>query len=347
MIRRSNGRRPDRSGSLLRIVLIAVAGATIFLGCGSGEEDDGTTTLTVIPKGTTQAYWQSVHAGALMAADELDVQVNWVGPVREDARQEQIQIVQNQVINRVDGIVLAPLDASALRTPVESATEADVPVVIIDSRLNDAEEFITSFVATDNRAGGRLAGEHLGRMIDDSGEVMMLRFTEGSASTANREAGFMEAMEQFDGIEVVSDEQYAGATKAEAQEAASNLILRYTDQSGNLTVDGVFTPNESTTYGMLQALRRNGLAGSITFVGFDASETLVEGLRQDEIDGLVAQDPFRIGYLGARTLVEHLRGEPVPAQVNTEVHWVSRENVEDSTIQRVINPPIDRWLNGN
>lgn len=332
----------------IRIVaaVLLLAMATALTGCGGGEgEDEETTTITVIPKGTTHVFWQSIHAGANKAADSLGIEVNWVGPVREDARQEQIQIVQNQVINRVDGIVLAPLDASALRSPVQSATEAGIPVVIIDSRLNDAEHLITSFVATDNREGGRLGGERLGELLGGSGEVMMLRYSEGSASTANREAGFMEAMSGFDDIEVVSHEQYGGATKATAQEAASNLILRYTDEDGNLTVDGIFTPNESTTYGMLQALRRNGLAGSVRFVGFDAAETLVEGLREGEIDGLVAQDPFRMGYLGTKLLVDHVRGDTVASQVNTGVYWVNQENVDDPQIQRVINPPLDKWLN--
>lgn len=330
-----------RSAAFVLLTLIAWTG----IGCGGGEEESETPTVTVIPKGTTHVYWQSIHAGARMAADELGVRVNWIGPVREDARQEQISIVQNQVINQVDGIVLAPLDASALRSPVQSAVEAGIPVVVIDSRLDDAESVITSFVATDNREGGRLGGRHLGELMDGSGEVILLRYSEGSASTANREAGFMEAIGEYEGIEVVSDEQYAGATKAEAQQAASNLILRYADENGELTVDGIFTPNESTTYGMLQALRRNGLAGSVRFVGFDASETLLDGLRQEEIDGLVVQDPFRMGYLGTRTLVRHLRGDTVRSQINTGVYYVDRQNIEDEEIQRVINPPIDRWLN--
>ena len=329
--------------------LITVYLLTGLVGCGSGEGpssvDDGTgggpsMTIAVIPKGLSHEFWKSIHAGALKAAAELDVTVLWQGPEKEDDRQQQITVVQNMMIRGVAGMVLAPLDDKALRGPVEEAKAGGIPTVIIDSGL-DSDQYV-SFVATDNRKGGELAGRHMGELLQGQGKVVMLRYQEGSASTTNREEGFLHAAQSV-GIEIVSDEQYAGATKEEAQGKAENLLLRFTD-GDRLTIDGIFCPNESSTYGMLQALKRNGLVGDITFIGFDASPRLVESLGAGQINALVVQNPMRMGYLGVKTMVAHLRGETVEQRIDTGVHLVRRSNMDDSSIHELLYPDLDRWL---
>lgn len=308
------------------------------------KQESGELTISVIPKGTTHVFWQSIHAGAVKAAEELGVNVLWVGPEKEDDRQQQIALVDNQVVNQVDGIVLAPLDDMALRRPVKSAVDNGIPVVIIDSDLRDSEDVYTSFVATDNREGGRIAGREMGRLLDGEGDVVLLRYQEGSASTTNREEGFVEAIAEFPGLRLVSDEQYAGATKAQGQQASENLVLRFKGPDGGLTIDGIFCPNESSTYGMLQALRRHRLAGKVKFIGFDSAESLVEGLRQDEIHGLVVQNPFKMSYVGVKTMVQHLRGEPVAKRIDTGVTFVTKNDLSRPEIQELIFPDLDRWL---
>lgn len=324
----------------------AVCACTLVLtGCARREQPAGKTVVAVIPKGTTHVFWQSVHAGAEKAGTELGVEVHWLGPEKEDDRQQQIALVDNQVMKRVSGIVLAPLDALALRRPVESAARRGVPVVIIDSDLKGSPDSYISFVATDNREGGRIAGRELVELLHRKGRVVLLRYMEGSASTENREAGFLEIVRQCPGITVVSDEQHAGATAAQALQASENLLMRFKDPAGELTIDGIFCPNESSTYGMLQALRRQRLAGKVRFIGFDASPPLIEALRQGEIDGLVVQNPFRMGYLGVTVLCQHLRGQPVPKVIDTGVTLVTRANIDEPRIQELINPDLSRWLN--
>jgi ribose transport system substrate-binding protein len=313
-----------------------------FVGCGGKK--DGKMTIAVIPKGTTHTFWQMVHAGAVKASRELGVEVLWVGPEREDARQQQISIVDNQVINQVSGIVLAPLDDVALRRPAEAASKR-MPVLIFDSALQDAEAFTISFVATDNLQGGRLAGKHLGEALGGKGKVILLRYAEGSASTEEREAGFLEAIADFPNLEVVSDDQYAGATATSAQQVSENLILRFKDADGNLTADGIFTPNESSTFGMLQALRRNRLAGKVRFIGFDASEPLIEAVQNDEIDGLVVQNPFNMGFLAVKTMYQHLQGEPIEKRIDTGVTFVGKADLNKPEIVELIKPDLAQWLN--
>src|SRR5262249_24774655 len=233
-------------------------------------------TIAVIPKGTSHLFWQSVHAGAQKAATELGVDIVWRGPLREDDRDSQVSEVDGFVSRGVSGIVLAPLDESALVTSVSNATRSKIPVVIFDSGLKGTE--YVSFVATDNLKGGRLAGDHLAKLLNGKGKVAMLRYAEGSNSTSLREQGFLDAMKENPGIEVVSSNQYAGADVEGAYKKSEGLLSRFKSSDGTQGIDGVFCPNESTTVGMLRALEDNGRAGKVRFVGFDSSGILVKGL---------------------------------------------------------------------
>src|ERR1044071_5846515 len=171
-------------------------------------------TIAVIPKGTTHEFWKSINAGAFKARDELvekgvKVNVIWKGPLKEDDRDQQIQTVETFITRRVSGIVLAPLDSQALVRPVASAMRAKIPVVIIDSGLK-TDNYV-SFVATDNYKGGVLAAEHLGKLLNGKGNVILLRYAVGSASTEEREAGFLDTLKKtFPEIKILTSDQYAG-----------------------------------------------------------------------------------------------------------------------------------------
>lgn len=209
--------------------------------------------LMMIPKGTTHDHWQAVHAGAEDKAKELgDVEIVWKGAQKEDDRTQQIQLVQGAVAARVDGIILAPLDSKALVAPVESAIAAGIPVVIFDSALESTKP--VSYVATDNYHGGVLAAKRLAERLDGKGRVIMMRYALGSASTEEREKGFMDTIKSYPDIKMVSDDQYSGATSDSAQKTAQSLVTRFRGQ-----VDGVFCPNESSTAGMLRALEDAGM----------------------------------------------------------------------------------------
>jgi ribose transport system substrate-binding protein len=321
----------------------------MFLGACGGESTDTaspvdeTITIAVIPKGTIHSFWVAIHAGAEKAAQELDVEVIWKGPGREDDREAQIAEVETFISRGVSGIVLAPTDDKALRIPVMNATRSGIPVVLIDSAL-DSEDYV-SFVATDNYKGGRLAGERMVEVLGGEGRVIMLRYMEGSASTMKREDGFMDVMAENPAMEIVSSNQHAGATAELAYQASENLLGRFRDAEGNLEVDGIYCPNEGSAFGMLRALQDSGLAGSVTFIGFDASEQMVRGLENGEFDSLVLQDPVNMAYLGVKTMVAHLRGEQVEKRIDTGVTLVTGDNMNEPRMQELLRPDIDRWLN--
>lgn len=320
------------------LVCLGVAGA-IISGCSqSPTTSSDKLTIAVIPKGTTHEFWKSVHAGAKAAAQELGVEIIWKGPQREDDREQQISVVDNFISMKVNGIVLAPLDDSALRTPVESAANAGIPVVIFDSDLK-SDKYV-SFVATDNYKGGQLAGKRMAELLSGSGRVVVLRYQEGSASTMNREQGFLDAIKNYPDIQVVSDNQYGGATTETAYRASENLLAPLKGPGGKLTIDGIFTPNESTTFGMLRALQDAKLAGSVKFIGFDSSEKLVQALEADEIHGLVLQNPYKMGYEGVRTLVRYIRGESVEKKIDTGATLVTKENMAQPEVQQLLKPDL-------
>jgi len=328
-----------------KIILIPTILTAVFaLSCNrSGSPNGKKLTIAVIPKGTSHEFWKSIHAGAVKAQRELstngaEVEIIWKGPLREDDREQQIQVVEGFTSQGVNGIVLAPLDNRALARPVEEAKSAGVPTVIIDSALES--QSIVSFVATDNRKGGILGADRLGELLGGKGKVILLRYAEGSASTEEREAGFLQEMkEKFPNIQLISTDQYAGATRDTAKRASENLLNRFGDD-----VQGIFCPNESTTAGMLSALQDAGKAGKVMFVGFDTSQSFIDAMRARQLHGIVVQNPFNMGYLGVRTMVESLQGKSVDKRIDTGVTMITPDNLEAKETQALLHPPLDEYL---
>ena len=328
-------------------LLGAACASLVFVsGCGSesGDSSGNGLSIVVIPKGTTHEFWKSIHAGAIKAKQELEaagqpVKIIWKGPLKEDDRDEQIKVVENFIARGVDGMVLAPLDDNALVRPVETAGKADIPVVIIDSGLQT--DNYASFVATDNALGGRMGGARLGKLLGGKGNVLLLRYAVGSASTTKREQGFLDEMkENFPGIKVLSSDQYAGATRDLAYTVSQNLLSRY----GN-DVNGIFCPNESVTVSMTKAVRDIGKAGGmVKIIGFDTSVQSLRDLKSGDVAGLVVQNPVKMGYLGVMTLVEHLGGKTVAKRIDTGVALITGENMAQPQMQELLNPPLEKYL---
>ncbi len=315
-----------------------------MLGCSRSSSDadsrDGKSgyRIAVIPKGTTHVFWKSVHAGALKAAKEFSdagtpVEIRWKGPLLENNREEQINVMADFVAQGVDGIVLAPLDSTALVPSVRDAKDAGIPAVIFDSGLAD-ESVIVSYVATDNYRGGVLAAREIGNRLGGKGNAILLRYNVGSESTEQREQGFLDTIKkEFPDVVMLSDDQYSGTTAISAQNKALELCNQFGDR-----LNAYFAVCEPDTVGSLSALETEGLAGKVIFVGFDPSPHLIEAMREKKVHGLVLQDPVAMGYLGVKTMVEHLQGRPVEKRIPTGEALATPENMDTPEMQKLLNP---------
>ena len=233
-------------------------------------------------------------------------------------------------MRKVSGIVLAPLDSKALVPSVEKIFAKGIPCVIIDSGI-DTDKYVT-FAATNNYKGGEIAARRMGEILNGKGKIIVVKYVPGSASTTNREDGFINTIEkEFPGIKIV-DTQYGKDTVETALQATEDLLTKNTE------LDGLYACNASTAVGALQGLRSQGRAGQIKMVGFDAEKALVDGLKEGVIDSLVVQNPYKMGYEGVKAVVARLDGKEVPNKyIDTGVKLITKENLDEPEIKALLN----------
>ncbi len=314
---------------------LIAGGALSGLACNRG----GTKKLVgVVPKGTNHIFWLTVKAGSLAAAKEYDLEIVWNAPQLEIDSSRQIAIVENLITSNADGIVLAPVDADALVGVVERAAGRGIPVSIFDSGINTKK--IISYVATDNYGAGAMGARRMGEILGGKGQVGVIGFMPGSASTMQREAGFIDTIgKEFPEIEIVGV-QFAMADRAKALAESENLMTAHPNLAG------LFTDAESSTDGTVRAVLQRGAAGKVKVVGFDASEDLIAQLKAGVLDSLIVQNPFKMGYESTKAIGQHLRGEEPARHIDSGAHLILKEDIDKPDVQELLFPDIARWLEG-
>ncbi|PYV31837.1 MAG: sugar ABC transporter substrate-binding protein, partial [Acidobacteria bacterium] len=288
------------------------------------------------PKAQAHIFWQTVHAGAIAAGRELGVEIRWNGPASEIDFTRQINIVDDFINQRVDGIALAPSHGESLVSIVERAAQERIPVTIFDSGIQ-TEKYVT-YVSTDNYKGGVLAARRMGEILREGGKIAMIGTIPGSVSTTERENGFRNTVQQeFPKLQIAAF-QYGMSDRAKGLDVANDIMTAHPDLAG------IFCSNESGTVGAVQAAKSKGVAGKIKIVGFDTSPTLIEDLEAGNIDSLVVQNPFRMGYLAVKTLVDYIRGKPPEKRIDTGATVVTAANLKEPAIKELVNPPIQKYL---
>ena len=310
--------------------LIAIS-LMFSMGCAK-KEDSGKLRIAVIPKGTAHIFWQSVHAGAVTAGNEFDVEIKWQGPATETMKEAQISIVNDFIVKQVDGIVLAPQDQEALVGAVEEAFKAKIPLAIFDSGIN-TDKYV-SFAATDNYKGGVAAANEMARLLDNKGTCIITKVDPGSDSTLQREKGFEDTLaEKFPDIKVI-DAQFGYSDREKSRAVTEDMLIKHPE------VDAIFGPNESSTSGALLALQAIDLAGKKIFVGFDSSDALIQAMKKKEINALVLQNPFKMGYEGVKAIVSHLKGEKVEKRIDTGVYLITPDNMDEPDNKLLLSPDL-------
>jgi ribose transport system substrate-binding protein len=311
--------------------LALVATCLCLISCRSDEKK----VIGVVPKGANHIFWQTVHAGALKAAREQNLTIEWNAPTLEIDSSRQIAIVESMINKRLAGIALAPVDRKALVGVVERAAAAGIPVAIFDSEIDTEKR--STYVATDNREGGRMAARKMGELIFGEGEVAIISFMPGSAATMEREEGFREEMKRrFPRVNIVQT-AFGMADRAKSRAAAENIMQSHPN------LRGLFADNESSSAGTVLALKARGDA-KVRMVGFDSNDQLVADLQDRYIDALVIQRPFKMGYEAVRALGMKIQGQRVVSRLDLSALLVTRADLEKPDVIELLHPDIRTWL---
>ncbi|MBN1350991.1 ABC transporter substrate-binding protein [candidate division KSB1 bacterium] len=305
------------------ILLIVVC---LVLACAQKRQTNSPKIL-VSPKGLVHSFWTTVRAGADSAGREVGAEIIWKGPALETDISGQISILEDYINKDIDAIVLAACDAQALIRTVQKAVDKEIPVITIDSGVDS--DLPLSFIATDNVAAAAKAAQTLAELMGETGKVACIPFVPGAATSNMREQGFVEKIKQYPDIELTSI-QYSQSEVAIGMAVTEDILTAHPD------ITGIFAANEGGTIGVVQALKSKNLAGKIRLVGFDAAENEVQALEAGIIDALIVQDPFKMGYLGVKSAMKALKGEPVEKRIDTGVYIVTRENLNSPEIKRLL-----------
>ena len=304
---------------------IAALGGLALAGCGG----KGKRKIAVIPKATSHMFWLTVQKGAFDAGREFNVEILWNGPASETDFSRQIQIVDSMVAQHVDGIAIAAAERKALVASVERATSANIPVTVFDSGL-DSTQYI-SYVATDNVEAGRVAARTLIELLGGKGKVGVVMHAPGSASTMDREKGFDEAMAaEGPNIQIVAS-QYGMSDRSKARAAAENILTAHPD------INGIFASSEPSSIGASLAIQGRELKDKVILVAFDASDTMVEDLRNGAIDAMIVQDAHRMGYEAVKTIVDKLNGKTPPRRLDLRAVRVTAKDLGEPEVKRLLN----------
>ncbi|UYM18247.1 ABC transporter substrate-binding protein [Endozoicomonas euniceicola] len=286
--------------------------------------------IPVVSKGFMLEFWQTVKAGSDTAARELNVKTSFVGPSDETQIAQQVQLVENILTQKPDGLLLAALDSNALLPSVERAHAQKVPVVTFDSSVNS--DIPVSFVATDNKAAGAMAADAVEGLLGSKGKVAVVAHNAGTMTAADRVDGFTKQMKRkYPAINVLSP-LYSEGDPQRAMNQTMDIIRANPDLSA------VYATNEASTLGVASAVDSLGLAGKIKVVGFDSSDALVSFLKKGVIQGLVVQDAFQIGYVAMKTLYNALTGHDVKKVIDVLAVLVTGDNINKEEIQKIIRP---------
>ncbi len=291
-------------------------------------------TIPIIVKDTTSFHWQIVLAGARKAGKDLGVDVPELGAQSESDIAGQISTLQDALADKPAAIVIAPTEFKALGKPIDEAAKK-APIVGIDSGA-DSKAF-SSFLATDNVQGGRIAADGLAEAIAEKygkaeGEVALIASPPGVGSLDQRAKGFKEELAaKYPGLKLVADKVADG-------QATAGLAIMTDLIAANPNLRGVFASNPIIARGAGQAVAESKKADTIKLVGSDSDDKLVGFLKDGTIYGLVVQDPYRMGYDGVKTALAVSKGEKVDAFIDTGANLITKANMNGEKQQALLNP---------
>jgi ribose transport system substrate-binding protein len=314
----------------------ALAALTTAVAPQAFAQDDQIT-IALVPGLTTDAFYITMERGARAAAEALGVELVFQG-APEFNPVLQVPVLDAVIASAPDAILIAPTDTTQLVEPLRRAHDAGIAVITVDTFIGDGvyqtgagdDDFVLSYIASDNVLGGRIAARALANAIGGEGEVYVSNVNPGISTTDQREEGFkLEMAENFPGITVL-ETQY---NENDANNAAAQLqavLARSPD------LKGVFGANLFSALGAANGVQQAGETGNIKVVAFDAPGSIVDNISTGLVDVAIAQHPAEIGYYGVVSAYAHLTGQSIPVAIGTGFTIIDASNYQDPEVARYI-----------
>ncbi len=244
-------------------------------------------------------FFVTLKEGAEKAAKEANVSLTVVDAQNDPAK--QTSDIEDLIQQGVDIILINPTDSSAVASAIESANKANIPVITVDRSADGGE--VAAHIASDNVAGGKMAGEFIIEALKDGGNIVELEGIPGSSAARERGEGFHQVIDKASNIKVVA-KQAADFDRAKGLSVMENILQSQKD------IKAVFAHNDEMALGALEALEAHGMKDVIV-VGFDATDDAVKAVQEGKMAATIAQKPALIGENAVKTALKVVNGETV------------------------------------
>lgn len=316
------------------VILILICLVLIAIGSESGKSKSGSDsakhTVALITKSTTSAYWKSVLAGANAAGTEYNIAVSYNGPKNEEDYAMQNEMVRSAVEDGVEVIIFSAVDYNANAEAIDEAVKSGVKVIVIDSDVNSS--MVSCRISTDNYLAGRMAGEAVLDGNEEQLNIGIVNFDKNSANGQQREQGFRDCVAE-DKRAVIVDAVNVASNIPDSSSETKRMLEEHPE------INVIVTFNEWTSLGVGYAISETGLKDTTRVIAFDSNVITVGMLETGEVDALVVQNPYAMGYLGVECAYRLINGEtPESEKIDTSTFLITRDNMFDEEYQRALFP---------
>lgn len=279
--------------------------------------------IALVVKTLNSPFFLDMKKGAEDAANTLGVKVVVQAAEREIDVEKQMQIVENLIQTRISALCLVPSGSKELVPVVGKANRAQIPVIIVDTRLDEAavksdHVDYAAFIGSDNYEGGKIVGQYVGKTFAGPAKVVVLEGIPGHETADARLRGFKDGIAPFDRIKIIAS-QPANSERDQGFNVMQNLLQAHRD------LDVVFASNDMMALGAVEAIAAAGQTGKVKVFGFDAIDEARKEIAAQRMEGSVAQHPADMGRLAVETAVKVLKGETIPKYIPVPIELITRE----------------------
>lgn len=312
-----------------KISAFALAALLILNLCSCGRSTDKKKKIAVITKSTDSDFWHEVKKGVNTASTEYNADVTFEGPKNEEDYIAQNDMINNAVASGANAIVISAIDSLKSVAALEAASLAGVKIIAIDSTVES--DTVSTFIGIDNNKAGRMAAEAAAEFFSENDELRIgiLGCKQSPDNTTQREEGIRSFANERSNAVVIATE----SVDSNIESATAGAVSLLTEHSEINIIIGV---NEWMTLGIGNAVSQLGLSNKVCAVGFDSNTASIAKLETGEIDALVVQNPFAMGYLGVQSAFELVSGNSVQSNIYTKVSVITKNNMFEAGNQKIL-----------